>query len=58
MLRYDQNKRISAEQALDHKWIRNNARSNTVNSKTIKNLSTFQVIFYGKILIILNNINK
>jgi serine/threonine protein kinase len=43
MLRYDQSKRISAEEALNHKWIKKNSKNNIINSKVIQNLSAFHV---------------
>jgi len=43
MLRYDQKTRISADEALNHKWIKRNSKNNLINANVIKNLSMFQV---------------
>ena len=44
MLRYDQTNRISAEEALNNKWIKRNSKNNMISNKAIQNLSYFHVI--------------
>lgn len=38
MLEYDQEKRISAEEALQDKWIQNNTFTNPIAGSALKNL--------------------
>lgn len=48
MLRYDVRKRISAEEALNNKWINKNTSTALISSNAIKQLISFHVRFKKK----------
>jgi hypothetical protein len=45
MLRYDVKKRISAEEALNNKWINKNTSTTLISSNAVKQLIDFHVNF-------------
>jgi len=52
MLTYKPEERISAKEALNDKWIQNNAASNPLDTKALTNLTQFRVCFIFELLIL------